>query len=554
MRTTQKGLIFILLFLNTIITRSAEVDKELARTVAENFYAEKLNSQSVQFLFREEYSLINEGFVVGYVFNLDKGFIIIAANDAVFPVLAYSFESAYSGNDLPLVLNYWMENYKSQISFAVQENRCAVKAIQQVWSRYSVENYSSKEVLLEVKPLIHTTWHQGCYYNSYFPEESTAPCGHLWTGCVATAMAQVMKFYNYPKNGTGSYGYNSSYGYVQADFENTEYNWTAMNYHLSDEDSTVAQLLYHCAIGIHSQFFPNGTGAFDFDARNALVNYFNYSPDAHFYWRDSYQGDWKAMLRAELDEGRPILYGGADSETNAGHTLICDGYQDTSFFHFNWGWNGNYNGYYYLDSLVAGNNYFDFQHDAVVGIAPDIEEIIIYPPLDIGTSVTSSDVTITWLAPELPGNLEFLGYNVFRNGNTINNKLITEQSYVDQNAPSGWQQYEVSAVYIGGERKSFDYSEIFIEGNFINELNFTGIKIFPNPASNYLFVSTTDIKIKDFTLTIFDLHGQKLFEQLFSKANTSEISIPVSKLNSGIYLILIQNSQLRNYFKVVIQK
>ncbi len=95
-------------------------------------------------------------------------------------------------------------------------------------------------------------------------------------------MGQIMKFYNYPKNGTGTYGYNSSYGYVEADFENTEYDWSAMNYHLTEEDSSVAQLLYHCAISIHSQFFPNGTGAFDFDARNAFVNYFNYKSRCTF--------------------------------------------------------------------------------------------------------------------------------------------------------------------------------------------------------------------------------------------------------------------------------
>ncbi len=205
------------------------------------------------------------------------------------------------------------------------------------------------------------------------------------------------------------------------------------------------------------------------------------------------------MLRAELDEGRPVLYGGADSQTNAGHTLVCDGYQDTSFFHFNWGWNGIYNGYFYLDSLIAGDNYFDFQHDAVIGIAPDLGEIFIYPPLNIAASATSSSVTITWLAPELPSNLEFLGYNVFRNGNIINSQIFAELSFIDQNVPAGWQQYTVSAVYIGGERISPEYAEVFVEGSGINDRNFSGIKIFPNPATNYLYISSGNENVTDFT-------------------------------------------------------
>ncbi len=404
----------------------------------------------------------------------------------------------------------------------------------------------------EVDPLIHTTWHQGCYYNSYFPAEPQAPCGHLWTGCVATAMGQILKYYNYPKIGTGYYSYNSSYGFVEADFANTEYDWTEMDYHLSEEDSSTALLLYHSAISLHSQFFPFGTGAYDFDAHDALIDYFNYKPEAQFYWRDSYPGDWKEMMRAELDQGRPLLYGGADSQTSKGHTLVCDGYQDTSFFHFNWGWNGFYNGYFYIDSLIAGNNYFDFQHDAVVGIAPDLQDIYIYPPLNIAASVVSSSVTISWLPPELPSNLEFLGFNVFRDGIIINGQIFNELIFIDQNVSSGWHNYRVSAVYIGGEIKSVEAVEAFVEGSGINNPVLLDTHIFPNPAADYLYISHAIENSTEFNITIMDLSGRKLFEQCVPKNSNKEISIPVSGINSGIYLIIIQNEQSVCYQKVVI--
>jgi hypothetical protein len=436
---------------------------------------------------------------------------------------------------------------------AFDENRKSSKSVKEVWQRYSSTTFFPEKIMDEVDPLIHTTWHQGCYYNSYFPEEPEAPCGHLWAGCVATAMGQIMKYYNYPKIGSGYYGYNSSYGFVEADFANTEYDWTEMDYHLIEEDSATALLLYHCAISIHSQFFPFGTGAYDFNARNALVNYFNYKPDAQFYLRDSFTGDWKAMLRTELDQGRPVLYGGADSQTSKGHTLVCDGYQDTSFFHFNWGWNGYYNGYFYIDSLIAGNNYFDFQHDAVVGIAPDLAEILIYPPLNIEVSVASSSVTITWLAPELPSNLEFLGYNVFRDGMIVNSQIFNELIFIDQNASSGWHNYRVSAVYIGGEIMSFETVEAFVEGSGINYQVFFETHIFPIPATDYFYISHAIENSTEFNITIMDLTGRKLFEQYVPKNSNKEISIPVSEINSGIYLIIIQNKQSVYYQKVVIR-
>jgi hypothetical protein len=553
MRIILSGIFFIGFFLNSLIVRPGEVDITLARKVAKNFYAEKSRLISTQVLLRDDYTLLFRGTIVAYVFNLNDGFIIISGHDAVFPVLAYSFESDYPDNDFPPAFDFWMENYKSQIMIAINQNRESVKSIREIWEKYSDKNFFSKELLTEVQPLIHTTWNQGCYYNSYFPEDSTAPCGHLYTGCVATAMGQIMKFYNFPKNGTGSYGYNSSYGYVSADFENTEYGWTTMNFHLTDEDSTVAQLLFHCAIGIHSQFFPNGTGAYDFDVRDALVDYFNYSENAHFYWRDSYPGDWKAMLRAELDEGRPLIYGGADSQTNAGHTLVCDGYQDTSFFHFNWGWNGAYNGYFYLDSLIAGNNYFDFQHDAVVGIRPDLENIIIYPPLNIQVSALSSVVTVTWLAPELPSNLELLGYNVFRNGVIINQEITTGLSFIDMNTSAGWQQYTVSAVYVGGEKISGEIAEVFVEGSATSEFSQSKFTIYPNPASDYLCIRNVQGSFSDFKLTLDDLTGRRVVELDQPAEENSEIKIPLSEIAAGVYLLNIKSDEERVARKIVVR-
>jgi len=237
------------------------------------------------------------------------------------------------------------------------------------------DNFIPAKDIMSVEPLLSTTWSQGCYYNTMFPEEELGECGHLYTGCVATAMGQIMKYHNYPEHGTGSNGYNDpNYDSVYADFENTYYNWTEMEDHLEDENEAVAELLYNCAISINSQFYSYGTGAFDISVRYALTEYFFYKPEAEFLWRDNYPGNWKALLRDELSNDRPVLYG-AETQNAEGHTIVCDGFQDTSFFHFNWGWNGSYNGYYYLDTLIVGDYNFNLHHDAVIGIEPDVSGI-----------------------------------------------------------------------------------------------------------------------------------------------------------------------------------
>ncbi len=167
---------------------------------------------------------------------LNEGFVIISADDAVFPVLAYSLTSSYTGNNFPATFQNWMDQYKEQILFAKEEKLVASNQIKKAWQKYTAKDFVPDVDIQSVEPMIQTTWSQGCYYNSQFPIDTTAPCGHLWTGCVATAMGQIMKYYNFPQSGTGSHGYNSSYGWVEADFENTEYDWAGMQNHLTDEN------------------------------------------------------------------------------------------------------------------------------------------------------------------------------------------------------------------------------------------------------------------------------------------------------------------------------
>lgn len=517
---------------------SENVSIERARIVAENFFSEKLQEQHQGILFGKEYVITVKGITTCFVFNINNGFIIISADDAIFPVLGYSFTKKYSGDNFPNAFKTWMHQYNEQILYAIEKKQEASKPIEKAWQKYISKTFIPATDILSVEPMLQTTWSQGCYYNSCFPEDTTAPCGHLWTGCVATAMGQIMKYYNFPPIGTGTNGYNSSYGWVEADFENTEYDWAGMENHLTEENNPVAELLYHVAISVNSQFFPNGTGAFDFDARDALVDYFNYKSEAQFYWRDSYQGDWKTMLREELDEGRPLLYGGADSQTSAGHTLVCDGYQDTSFFHFNWGWNGNYNGYFYLDSLIAGGSHFDIQHDAVVGISPDINGVIVlYPPENLTATIDFKEVTLNWENSSLSSSLELIGYNVYRNDTLLTESVSTGLSYIDMNVSAGSHEYKVQSVFIGQGSGPSISTEAYISNitMYYSEL----FEIYPNPASEIVFIRTALYFNDDITISVCDLNGRKVFQNDYSNYQDL-VEINIQELSPGIYFLRIQ--------------
>ena len=348
-----------------------QISKQTAKQVAKNFFTEKSGFNNSEITFGKEFVVTKNNKTSCFIFNINNGFIVIAGDDAVFPVLAYSFDHNYTGTDFPEGFKNRMENYAAQVEYAIDRKTVASEKIKLGWEKYLSENFVPEKSIPGVEPLLSTTWGQGCYYNTAFPEEEQGQCGHLYTGCVATAMAQIMKYYNYPESGTGSFGYNTSYGYVEADFENTVYNWSEMENHLTDENEAVATLMFHSAISLSSQFYPQGTGAYDTTVPGALFKYFKYKDDAQFLFRDEYLGDWKALLRSELDEHRPVLYGAvAEAKTLYGHSLVCDGYQDTAFFHFNWGSGGNYDGYFYLDTLTAAGLNFNKFQDAVVGIEP----------------------------------------------------------------------------------------------------------------------------------------------------------------------------------------
>ncbi|NQV01180.1 MAG: C10 family peptidase, partial [Bacteroidia bacterium] len=326
-------LLSVLLISSTLFSRDVSINS--ARLVAKKIYFERfiLNNEVTfeEIEFNSEDIITSNSTAVYYIFNVknDGGFVIVSADDNLYPVLGYSFKGKYSDNNQPPAFSWLLDNYKQQILYAKENSIPADNKIRSAWSYYlSTNSKSGIKQLMNVSPLLSTTWDQGCYYNAQCPVNSSGPCGHVWAGCVATAMGQVMKYHSYPAQGTGSYSYYMpGYGTQSANYGNTTYDWIGMPNHLNGHDSTVAEFLYHCGVSVDMYYSTSGSGAMSYKVINSLISYFKYSGSAVMIYKSDYtNSNWENVLKNELDASRPIYYAG-DDPSQGGHAFVCDGYQ-----------------------------------------------------------------------------------------------------------------------------------------------------------------------------------------------------------------------------------
>ena len=299
-----------------------------------------------------------------------KGFVLLSAEDNVYPLLAYSFDQAFLTDSIPAHISDWLGVYRQQILYHRTNQSPAGEEIAAAWTALMEENASAQESLgRDVQPLLTTTWNQGNFYNGYCPEDPAGPGGRVYSGCVATAMAQVMYYYRHPETGIGSSSYSyPPYGTLSANYGNTTYRWNEMLNSINAPNDAMAELQYHCGVAVEMMYSPTGSGAYSSDAAAALRNYFKYAPSTQLVYKDNYTDPaWKTLLKDQLDQGQPMYYHGYGS---GGHAFNVDGYQGDDHFHFNWGWSGSFNGYYFLTSLNPGGSNFTNGQGAIINIVP----------------------------------------------------------------------------------------------------------------------------------------------------------------------------------------
>ena len=307
-----------------------------------------------------------------HVFNFSpSGWIMMSADDRLIPVLAYSLKGSLTPDEGAPAFQEWVNACKKQISAVIKDRILPTAEIDQEWSNIRKGNPgASVKGGKSIQPLLMSTWDQGSYYNYLCPEGPNGAGGRVYAGCVATCMAQVMYYYRHPDQGTGSHSYYSDYGLLSANFGATTYDWNAMQNNINHTYNVpMALIQYHCGIAVDMMYSPDGSGAYMDDAAAALVSYFDYSPSTNLDYKSSYsETQWKNMLKAELDALHPLCYAGFGD--GAGHAFVCDGYDNSDMFHFNWGWSGYADGYFYINNLNPSYTFTDGQQ-AIFGMVPE---------------------------------------------------------------------------------------------------------------------------------------------------------------------------------------
>jgi len=591
----KRSILFICFSLLVASVYAGPVGKEKALSVAKNFLSRELKANSAKYLTTYEAIMndANKSQCLMHVFKGDNSYIVVSADDRVYPVLAYSSESTFPSKGTVQPFDWWMDNLSRGITAQSRLKSSVDEEVVAAWELYSSNDKSALGLKSTnaVSPLLHSLWNQDDGYNYYCPASVTGPDGKCYAGCVATAMAQVMKFYEYPQQGQGAFSYeHPAFGTLSANFGNTTYDWANMVNDLSQviisdtvPRNAVAKLIYHCGVSVNMNYLPSGSGSQTDYVPSALYNYFKYRRYVTTANKANYSSDeWRNLLMENLDMGYPMVYRGNPESGGVGHAWVCDGYANPYFFHFNFGWSGQSNGNFYLNDINPPGNSFTGNQGVVCNIVPDLP---IYPLCIASKKYTAKNYTFTdgsytdkylnntncqWLIkpdtlPTQSLNLSFLEFRTEANkdfltvydgentsapvlgtfsGNSIPPTLtstsgafflvfVTDAS----NNDFGWK-VKYSSQYTGVQ-----------ENEAADQLN-----VFPNPAHNQLNISGNFKISGNAKYSVSNILGATV---IASEMNIAEgfqnKTIDISSLKAGIYFLTIENKNGKSNTKFVVE-
>ena len=392
----KRILLFCCCYLVLLVGASAQISQEEAVSRAGEFLSARRHqsgrrgvSQKLRNLRAEK---VNDGL---YAVNAsDGGFVLVANSDETDPVLAYGYDGMFDLGNMPDNVKAWVTNVGRLVQHA---NAGGARKISKQKAPVSVKS--------PISPLTTSEWNQGSIKtaageaynwncpNYNYPDGETR---HCLTGCVATAMAQLMYYHEWPQGATTvvpSYTSNSTIGTLD-ELPAITFDWDAMQDEyigtdLTEVNSAAAQavgtLMRYCGQGAKMNYGTGGSSASSPDALKAFINYFHYNPNAYLADRSDYTNtEWEALIYSELAADRPVLYSG--QSTGGGHSFICDGYDGDGLYHINWGWGGTYNGYFSLSVLNSESNDgagasstedgYSFMQDALIGLQREATEPI----------------------------------------------------------------------------------------------------------------------------------------------------------------------------------
>lgn len=535
-----------------------------------------------------------------YVFNREDadGFVVVAGDDAVYPILGYGMQQLFEKDSMPSNLRGWFESYQRQINW-IRENKPEVsKDVTAAWN----EVRQGKMQLKSTGTLLTTVlWDQMTPYNNLCPVVNSQ---RTPTGCVATSTAIAMQYHKWPDVGQGSHSYTSqTYNLSLSATFNTPYQWDNMpssytaGHYTTEQAQNVATLMYDCGVFSEMNYAPGNSGALTLTAAQGLVNYMKYDKSLHVLQRDNYQkGEWEAIIKGELDDNRPVVYGG-ENDQKEGHQFIIDGYNDADYYHVNWGWSGLANGYYLLSVLepevqgTDGNSGggFSLGQDAIISMKKPVEGSTYQDVLAFfygenegtvfaGLEATTEDFEENQLFGVqygYVGNMSIRDFSgnlvvalVDKNGNT--KEFISSEEPVTIQIERGVGQEvpcTITKTIAPGDRirllyKSSDGSEWkWVRGNN----NTTGeIVVAADPSTSTENITaetsvsvsydvagtvqiTAPIAIKE--VVLYDMNGRLMKKQ--SAGNNTQLSLSYDNYPAGVYVLEVMTAEGRSSHKLV---
>ena len=391
----KKTILLLLLAAIGFSAAASPVDAESAAAVARSFIAQRVANAghvtaTVVYTHMKPQSSSPAMYAVNVTYgNNGKGFVIVSADDVAYPVLGYSVAAYWpttgakgTGAAVPLCsqITEYLNGISSQIEQASSSSYRHPSSSVAEWQQLLSTNVTPLTTPPDsVGPLLVTQWSQSPYYNEYCPEDANNPGNKAVTGCVATAMAQIIRYWQHPVHGRGTHTYedntNGNFGTLSADFANATYDYANMPFTLNASSTpaqvnAVAHLIYHCGVACDMTYGIGGSGSYDIVARAGLINYFHYSPDISYVEKSNVSAtQWDSILHHHLAAGEPLMFCGDDPNAG-GHAFVCDGYKTDGYYHFNFGWDGYGDGWYRTDA-VNPSYQFNSGQSVLAGIVPD---------------------------------------------------------------------------------------------------------------------------------------------------------------------------------------
>lgn len=375
----RKAAILLILMAAYLPLKADVISSREAQALADSYFGGQTKSASATLVWSGGVETKGPYAPAYYVFNgSEGGFVVIAGDDRARPILAWSDEGSFEVVGMPDQIKCWFDEYADQI--AGLENAAEADAeTARLWDDLRGGRIRKATIIVNLNT---ATWNQAAPFNRYCP---TIDGKATMTGCVATAISELMYYYKYPEQGHGTlpdYSYTKNgVTYNQPGHELTAvYDWDNMlpsykNVSYTDaQANAVAQLMFDVGVMVRATYGTSSTGASTVDGVRGLIKIFDYDSSATFYARAGHtESEWFKRIKESLDQSHPIAYSAYNPDTGGGHSFLADGYDSDERVRFNWGWGGSNNGFYSLSALIPSSSHnYTAKHSANFNLKPDV--------------------------------------------------------------------------------------------------------------------------------------------------------------------------------------